>query len=108
MGGSKVFSLGWGQHRADVRPRGAAQVWTQYTLRTFLPPPLSTTVSSHPSMPYQMKAIAKDSFLYANKYILRDTRIEVNHSTTPYYFYGNFAIANRSRISCAHNMRGHL
>jgi len=67
---------------ADVRAKGAAQVWTQYTPRTS---PLSTTVPSPPSMPYQMKAIAQDSFFYTNKYILRDTRIEVNHSTTPYY-----------------------
>ena len=67
---------------ADVRARGGSPSVDSVHSQN-LPIPLSTTVPSPPSMPYQMKAIAKDSFLYTNKYILRDTRIEVNHSTTP-------------------------
>jgi len=62
---------------ADVRARGGSP-----SVDSVHPPP-NTTVPSPPPVRYQMKAIAKDSFLYTNKYILRDTRIEVNHSTTP-------------------------
>ena len=35
---------------------------------------MGTTVPSPPSMPYQMKAIANNSFLYTNKYILTTQR----------------------------------
>jgi len=33
-------------------------------------------------MPYQMKAIAKDSFLYTNKYILKRYKAQFYSSTT--------------------------
>jgi len=60
---------------ADIRARGQPKCGLG-TLPEPSHPPTPQYDSTLPSpMPYQMKAIAKDSFLYRNKYILRYTRL---------------------------------
>ena len=86
MGGSRVFSWG-GQHGGRYQGKGAAQVWTRHTPRTF--PPTHPSVRQYPPLPNAVPdegnrkaqfSLQKQVHTQIYKII---TRIEVNHSKTP-------------------------
>ena len=71
-----------GQHGGRCQgKRGSPSVDSVHSQN--LPPQYDSTLPSVNAVPNEGNRTGQ--FFYTNKYILRDTRIEVNHSTTPYY-----------------------